>query len=199
MSRSRQARLLARHLSDATDVGVNLIHAWGAVWSLHWEDGPAIEQMRALLDAALADNDRYGAMRDRTIHCARSISMRAWAAQAIACQRDGILARAVSEGVAQRLALGMRLPGPGCADSSDTHEVYALVSHVQERCGETPYPDRASEPGDEPLIEQLYAARTREHPGSRTLSANYMAHALLATEQAPAADKPRETNHPFKG
>lgn len=76
MSRSRQAALLARHLSEVTDVEVGLYYDTGARWIAMWADGPRQEEMRAHLDTALAGY-RYVDMRDRTFDCHRSTSERA--------------------------------------------------------------------------------------------------------------------------
>ncbi|MFE9417077.1 hypothetical protein ACFYMX_15720 [Streptomyces griseofuscus] len=80
----------------------------------------------------------------------------------------------------------------GVRDPSETHEYYALLRHVEELCGATAYPDRASAPKDEPLIEQLLAAGTRDRANtSRPTASEYdMAKALLAVELAPAGDQP---------
>ncbi|MFJ6761094.1 hypothetical protein ACIQNK_39585 [Streptomyces sp. NPDC091273] len=56
MNRSRQAIRLAEHLSQITAVHVELAHDSGVRWVLWWHDGPLREEMRAHLDAALADS-----------------------------------------------------------------------------------------------------------------------------------------------
>lgn len=192
MSRSRQAVLLARHLAEVTDVRPELVYDSGVRWNLNWTDGPTREQMRVHLDAALADGYRYAEMRDRTIHCSRSYSERAWAARAIASRREGTLAPAVAEGAAYRRSLGVPLPRMGVQDPSETHEYYALLRHIEELCQVVAYPERASAAEDEPLIEQLLAAGTRKnrYTGRPTLSEYDMAKALLAAEQAPNGDQP---------
>ncbi|MFV8133195.1 hypothetical protein [Streptomyces syringium] len=191
MSRSRQAASLARHLSEVTDVAVELVHDTGAWWVLSWTNGPTREGMRARLDAALAGH-RYTELRDRKIDCSRATSQRAWAARAIASRRAGTLAPAVTDGAAHRRALGVPLPRLGAADPSETHEYYTLLRHVEELCRTTAYPERPSAPEDEPLIQQLLAAGTRDraHTGRPTVSEYDMAKALLAAEQAPAGDRP---------
>lgn len=191
MSRSRQASLLAQHLREVTDVRLELVYDSGARWNLHWSDGPLPEEMRVQLDAALADSHRYAEMRDRTIQCSRSHSERAWAARAIASRREGTLAPAVKDGAARDRAMGVPLPRLGFQDPKHTHEYYALLRHVEELWQTTSYPDRASLPQDEPLIEQLLAAGTRDRGhGRRTVSEYDMAHALLAAVQAPHGDQP---------
>ncbi|MFI9031162.1 hypothetical protein [Streptomyces sp. NPDC053560] len=190
MSRSRQAALLSRHLSEVTGVDVTLSYDTGARWVLGWTDGPLPEEMRAHLDAALAGH-RYAELRDRTIECARTCSARAWAARAIASRREGTLATAIADGAAHRRALGVQLPRLGSQDPDGSHEYYALLSQVEELCRATAYPERPGAPEDEPLIAQLLTAGTRPRPsGVRTLSEYDMARALLATEQAPAGDGP---------
>lgn len=145
--------------------------------------------MRAHLDAALAGHG-YTEMRDREIRYWRSTSEQAWAARAIASRRKGTLAPAVADGAAYRRHLGVQPPRMGGQDPKHTHEYYALLSHVEELCETTAYPDRVDAPEDEPLVEQLLAAGTRRGPsGARTLSKYDMAEALLAAEQAPAEDQ----------
>ncbi|MEV5598950.1 hypothetical protein [Streptomyces sp. NPDC052496] len=191
MSRSRQATLLAGHLSEVTGVTVELYYDTGARWMLSWTDGPRWEEMRAHLDTALAGY-RYAEMRDRTIDCHRSTSQRAWAARAIASRREGTLGPAIADGAAYRRSLGVELPRMGTQDPHATHEYYALLRHVENLCRTTSHPERASAPEDEPLIEQLLAAGTRDraNTGRPTASEFDMAKALLAAERAPAADRP---------
>ncbi|MEU3837842.1 hypothetical protein [Streptomyces microflavus] len=191
MSRSRQAALLARHLSEVTDVEVGLYYDTGARWIAMWADGPLQEEMRAHLGAALAGH-HYVDMRDREIDCHRSTSQRAWAARAIASRREGTLGAAIAEGAAHRRSLGVGMPRPGVHGPTHTHEYYALLRHVDDLCRGTAYPERASAPEDEPLIGQLLAAGTRDHANNNrpTVSEYDMATALLAAEQAPAGDRP---------
>lgn len=191
MSRSRQAALLARHLFEVTGATGELVYDTGVRWNLYWTDGPLREEMRAHLAAALAGY-RYVEMRDRTINCSRSHSERAWAARAIASRREGTLAPAIADGAAYRRALGVELPRLGRQDPGETHEYFALLRHVEELWRVTSYPERASAPEDEPLIEQLLAAgtRTRGDSGWCTVTEYDMARALLAAEQAPAEGQP---------
>ncbi|MFI6530695.1 hypothetical protein [Streptomyces uncialis] len=191
MSRSRQAALLARHLSEVTGAEVGLHHDTGARWIAMWADGPRQEEMRAHLDTALAGY-RYVDMRNRKIDCHRSTSPRAWAARAIASRREGTLGPAIAEGAAHRRSLGVGMPRPGVQGPTHTHEYYALLRHVEELCRGTAYPERASAPDDEPLIQQLLAAGTRDraHTGRPTVSEYDMATALLAAEQAPTGGQP---------
>ncbi|GGS25849.1 hypothetical protein GCM10010284_68260 [Streptomyces rubiginosohelvolus] len=76
---------------------------------------------------------------------------------------------------------------PGVQGPTHTHEYYALLRHVDDLCRRTSYPERASTPEDEPLVQQLLAAGTRDraNTGRPTLSEYDMATALLAAEQAP--------------
>ncbi|MFJ3438779.1 hypothetical protein ACIPMU_35190 [Streptomyces cyaneofuscatus] len=186
MSRSRQASLLARHLSEVTDVKVGLYYDTGARWIAMWTDGPLQEEMRAHLDTALAGH-QYVDMRNRTIDCHRSTSQRAWAARAIASHREGTLGPAIAEGAAHRRSLGVGMPRPGVHGPTHTHEYYALLRHVDDLCRETAYPERASAPEDEPLIRQLLAAgiRDRANDSRPTVSEYDMAAALLTAERAP--------------
>ncbi len=189
MSRSRQAGLLARHLAEVTGVEVGLYYDTGARWIAMWADGPLQEEMRAHLDTALAEH-HYVDMRDRKIDCHRSISQRAWAARAIASRREGTLGPAIADGAAHRRSLGVGMPRPGVQGPTHTHEYYALLRHVDDLCRETSYPERASTPEDEPLVQQLLAAGTRDraNTGRPTLSEYDMATELLAAEQAPDGD-----------
>lgn len=191
MSRSRQASLLARHLTDVTGTNVELVYDSGARWNLSWTDGPLYEEMRTHLDTALAGY-RYVDMRDRQIDMRRSHSERAWAARAIASRREGTLAPAVTDGATSRRAMGLELPRFGTNEPTGSHEYYALLSHVEDLWRKTSYPERASVPEDEPLIEQLLAAGTKksEYHDWPILSEYEMARALLATMQAPAGDQP---------
>ncbi|MFJ5546286.1 hypothetical protein [Streptomyces sp. NPDC093225] len=169
MNRSRQATRLAAHLSQITAVPVELAHDSGARWVVQWHDGPHREEMRAHLDAALADSDRYAAMRDRTIGCSRVQTLRAWAVLAAAARREGVLASAVAE-----------IAGHKGEQESD--EAGALWRYVRQLWENTSYPERIGAPEDVPLIERLVAASRRDHPSGRssTISELYMAEALLA-------------------
>ncbi|MFF1604825.1 SAM-dependent methyltransferase [Streptomyces mirabilis] len=60
-----------------------------------------------------------------------------------------------------------------------------LLQHVEQLIETTPYPDRASAPEDEPLIEQLLTAG-----GGRRASEYTMAPILLNADRAPSADQP---------
>lgn len=191
MNRSRQAALLARHLSEVTDVEVGLYYDTGARWIAMWTDGPLQEEMRAHLDTALAGH-HYADMRDRKIDCHRSTSQRAWAARAVASHREGTLGPAIAEGAAHRRSLGVGVPRAGVHGPTHTHEYYALLRHVDDLCRGTAYPERASAPEDQPLIGQLLAAGTRDHANNSrpTVSEYDMAAALLAAEQTPAGGRP---------
>ncbi|MFK0047573.1 hypothetical protein ACIQU4_26425 [Streptomyces sp. NPDC090741] len=168
MNRSGQAIHLARHLSQLTAVRVEIAHDSGARWGLQWQDGPRREEMRAHLDAALAADDRYTAMRDRTILCCRSQTRQAWAARAAAARREGVLSSAIADIAVHK-------------DEQESDEANALWQYVRELWENASYPERASAPEDVPLIEQLVAASTRELPsGGHTISELYMAQALLA-------------------
>ncbi|MFE9743227.1 hypothetical protein [Streptomyces sp. NPDC006477] len=192
MRRTQQAFRLGRHLTEITDVAVTLDYVSGAEWSMNWADGPTDDEMRAHLDEALA-GDRFTEMRDRKVSLLRGDTSRSWAARAIASRREGTLVIAVAEGAASRRRLGVELPRLGAPDPRATHEYYALLQHVRELQRTTSYPERASLPEDEPLIEDLLAAATRtdEHGRyGRSVSEYDMAHVLLAVEQAPAGDQP---------
>ncbi|MCX5181082.1 hypothetical protein [Streptomyces virginiae] len=168
MNRSREAIRLAEHLSQITAIHVELAHDSGARWVLRWHDGPLREEMRAHLDAALADSDRYAAMRDRTIGCSRLQTRQAWAARATAARRENVLAPAIAESAVHK-------------GEQESDEASALWLYVRRLWENTSYPERVGAPEDAPLIEQLVAASTRDLPsGSRTTSELYMAQALLA-------------------
>ncbi|MFD4412470.1 hypothetical protein [Streptomyces sp. NPDC058475] len=190
MSRTRQAARLAAHLSEVTGVRVELVYDNGPRWNMSWPDGPTRDQMRAHLDEALAGH-HFPDMRDRQLHLTRGRTDRAWAARAIASRREGTLAPAVAEGAAWRRT---HLPGwqPLGRDKL-TPEDHALLRHVDELIEATPYPDRASAPEDEPLIEELLAAGSRKlPPGGRTVSEFDMARILLTADRAPSAEQPTQ-------
>ncbi|MFD5617584.1 hypothetical protein [Streptomyces yangpuensis] len=133
--------------------------------------------MRAQLGAALADSDRYAAMRDRAIGCYRFRTHRAWAARAAAARRAGALATAIAEIAVHK-------------GEQESDEAGALWLYVRGLWEKTSYPERAGAPEDVPLIEQLVAASTRDLPsGSRATSELYMAQALLA-QPSPAPGTP---------
>lgn len=169
MNRSRQAIRLAEHLSQITAVHVELAHDSGARWILRWYDGPHREEMRAHLNAALAESDRYAAMRDRTIGCSRFQTLRAWAVLAAAARREGVLASAIAEIAVHK-------------GEQESDEASALWRYVRQLWEDTSYPERVGAREDVPLIEQLVAASRRDHPSgtSSTTSELYMAQALLA-------------------
>ncbi|MFB7584577.1 hypothetical protein [Streptomyces hydrogenans] len=192
MSRTRQAFLLGRHLTEVTGVEVTVEYVSGAEWSMNWPDGPQYDEMRAHLDEALAGYG-FAEMRDRKVTPLRGTTSRSWAARAIASRREGTLTTAVAERAAYERRQGVALPRLGTPDPRATHEYYALLHHVQELQRTTSYPERASAPEDEPLIEDLLAAATRtDRHGHRIrhVSEHDMAHVLIAVEQAPAGDQP---------
>ncbi|MFD5848155.1 hypothetical protein [Streptomyces chartreusis] len=181
MSRTRQAGRLAAHLSEVTGVTVSLVYDSGSRWNMSWGDGPTRDQMRAYLTEALAGH-HFPDMRDRQLHLHRGTSPRAWAARAIASRREGTLAPAVAEGAAWRRSH----PSPyRLRDSDLTPEDHALLSHVEQLIEATAYPERASVPEDEPLIEQLLAAA-----GGRGASEYKMAPILLNADRAPSGEEP---------
>ncbi|MFF8619264.1 hypothetical protein [Streptomyces sp. NPDC015350] len=144
------------------------------------------DEMRDRLEEALAGH-RFTEMRDRKITFLRSESPRAWAARAIAARREGTLGPAVAEGVRQRA--GRELPRLGAPDPRRTPEFYALTYYVDQLTQTTSYPDRASAPEDEPLIEDLLAAAARTDRYGCVFTSD-MAFVLLAVEHAPAGDQP---------
>ncbi|MFI9155691.1 hypothetical protein [Streptomyces sp. NPDC053367] len=188
MSRTRQAARLAAHLSEVTGVRVELVYDNGPRWNMSWPDGPTHDQMRAHLEEALAGH-HFPDMRDRQLHLNRGTTARAWAARAIASRREGTLAPAVTEGAAWRRT---QLPGwqPLGGDKL-TPEDHALLRHVDQLIEATAYPDQASAPEDEPLIEELLAAGSREDSyGRRSASEFDMARVLLNADRAPSAEQP---------
>jgi len=82
------------------------------------------------------------------------------------------------------------VPRPGVQGPTHTHEYYALLRHVDDLCRGTSYPVRASTPEDEPLVQQLLAAGTRDraNTGRPSVSEYDVATELLAAEQAPDRD-----------
>ncbi|MCD9900996.1 hypothetical protein LUR56_15295 [Streptomyces sp. MT29] len=82
------------------------------------------------------------------------------------------------------------MPRPGVQGPTHTHEYYALLRHVDDLCRGTSYPVRASTHEDEPLVQQLLAAGTRDraNTGRPSVSEYDVATELLAAEQAPDRD-----------
>ncbi|WP_329286809.1 hypothetical protein [Streptomyces sp. NBC_00691] len=169
MNRSRQAIRLAGHLTRTTAVHVELAHVSGALWALQWHDGPHREEMRTHLDAALAEGDRFAAMRDRRIGCSRFQSLPAWATLAAAARRGGGLASALAESAVHK-------------GEEESDEANALWRYVRQLWETTSYPERVGDPEDVPLIEQLVSTSRRTHPSGRSFETSelYMAQALLA-------------------
>jgi hypothetical protein len=181
-NRSRQARQLSLHLAEATGTRrVELVYDTGASWHLNWTDGPTAEQMHEHLTTALAGH-HFPDLRDRTIRCHRGTSPRAWAARAIAAHREGTLQTAVAEYAAAHRS--RPLPYTVRHDRL-TVEHHGLLQHVDDLLRATSHPDRASDPDDEPLIEQLLTAGP--HPNEFT-----MTDILLNAITAPAGDLPAQ-------
>lgn len=126
MTRSRQARNLARHLSQWADVEVHLTHDASNRWDLEWVDGPTFDQMRSVLQEAVTD-PQFELMADRKTSLFRGESDRAWAATAVAEVLDNGL-------------------------PADRHRA---MRRVEELLATTQHPQHARQPDHEPMIEAL--------------------------------------------
>lgn len=154
-ARSRQAQALARTLADRSGVRVAIESTGRGEWLLQWAHGPTDDQMRNLVQAEL-DSGRYPDMAGQRIQRHRGWAPRAWAARAVAADREGLLRPAVAAGAAQRRQLapsGVLIRG-----TEMTAEDFALLAYVERLLEETAAPDMASDPADEPVIERLLAA-----------------------------------------
>ncbi|MEV8347155.1 hypothetical protein [Streptomyces niveus] len=172
-NRTRQADRLAYDLSEQTDVRVEVSYLGGAEWEVRWPGGPTLARMRELVGHSLSTDTVYPGLRDRKLVYTRGESDRAWAARAVAAHREGTLAPAVAE----RAPLHGHSRTPMTRDWSP--EDYAVLAIVEEIVQNTPFPDRASHPDDEELIEQLLkvANGQRREMGRLLLSGNLHGHA----------------------
>jgi hypothetical protein len=150
---SRQAQPLARELSVRAGTRVEIRYYRPGEWVAEWSSGPALEQMGELVTELLS-TDRYPDLQGQKLGFSRHCSPAAWAARAIAAYRDGSLAEGVAEGVAYR-RLGAVHPS---ADVHRSPEYSALMEHVAILILTTAWPDRPSDPADEPVIERLLQA-----------------------------------------
>jgi hypothetical protein len=163
--RSREARLLAAELSRRAGVVVELVYEKPGEWILTWSCGPTVDGMRALVDRALPG---FPAMRGQQLRPWRGWSMRAWAARAVASHREGRLALAVAEGAKWRRERG--IGGRWSAGAGDASpEYFALIEHVEAEIDGTPAPGRASDQGDEAVIERLLTAGEESERGMALL------------------------------
>lgn len=144
-TRSAQAHKLAMVLSTAHGVRFEAVYDSGA-WRIDWANGPLYLDVRAQVLAALAGPD-YPLLQGRQVNLYRGSDSRAWAARAIAAHRDGSLAKGLKDGRTYRHSR------PAWSDMTD--EDLAILGFVERQVENTPYPDRASDPADEPLITQL--------------------------------------------
>ncbi|MET9399305.1 hypothetical protein [Kitasatospora sp. NPDC002965] len=176
--RSTQAFNLGRHLSEKTDVPVELRHESGARWLVQWPDGPTRDQMRALVTEMLEKHPyHFGLMKSREISFSRMDTTRAWAARAVAARRDGSLAAETARGAARRRELGIDRIRVGITEPKAA-EYYVLVNFIEQQIDDTAYPDRPSDPTDAPLIEELLTAGRR----SEYAMANILTNELLVPE-----------------
>lgn len=144
-TRSAQAHHLAQALSAAHGVRFEAVYDSGA-WRIDWADGPLDSDVRAQVAAAVAGPD-YPLLRDRKLNLYRGNTARAWAARAIAAHRDGTLTEGLKAGTVYRHER------PSWSDLTD--EDLAILRFVEQQVQDTAYPERASDPADEPLITQL--------------------------------------------
>ena len=152
-ARSHQARALARDLSARAGARVEIQYDRPGEWFAEWNSGPSLEQMSDLITQLLRTG-RYPDLQAQKIGCSRHCSPAAWAARAVAAHRHGTLAQAVAEGAAYRRGLGAIHPSSGMQQSP---EYFALLEHVGILILTTAWPERPSDPADEPMIERLLA------------------------------------------
>jgi hypothetical protein len=150
-ARSHQVRALARDLSARAGARVEIRYDRPGEWFAEWNSGPSLEQMSDLITQLLRTG-RYPDLQAQKIGCSRHCSPAAWAARAVAAHRDGTLAHAVAEGAAYRRGLGAIHPSSGMQQSP---EYFALLEHVGILILTTAWPERPSDPADEPVIERL--------------------------------------------
>jgi hypothetical protein len=153
-ARSREAQALARELSSSTEVRVEITYERPGEWRAHWGDGPTRDQMGTLIDQ-LQRSGRYPQMASQRINTSRWTSGRAWAARAIAADREGTLRPMVAAGVADRAANPYIVRMTGDRLTPADHALLACIEDVLEV---TAYPDRPGAPEDIPAIERLVAA-----------------------------------------
>jgi hypothetical protein len=155
-SRSQQARALARDLSARAATRVEIRYNRPGEWFAEWSTGPSLEQMSEIL-ARLLGTGRYPAMQNQKLGASRHCPPAAWAARAIASYRDGTLAEAIAEGAAYRRGRGVIQP-PSAGGGQRSPEYFALVEHVDILVMTTSWPERPSDPADEPVIDRLLRA-----------------------------------------
>jgi hypothetical protein len=185
-ARSRQAQHLARNLGRAAGIGVRVDYDGGRGYLILWGDGPTAEDMSALVTAELASG-QYPDLPARLLSSARGYTARAFAARAAAASRDGSLASAIDAGAATRRQFGDYLPSRSVLSDAE----HDALRHIEQLLDVTPYPERAADPADEPVITSLlHASGGNEYK---------MLPALLQTrrnaEPAPAAAQPGQPAH----
>jgi hypothetical protein len=149
-NRSRQAQALGRELSARTGASVEIRYRGPGEWFAEWESGPSVVTMGDVITQQLGTG-RYPGLQEETIGYSRHCPPAAWAARAIAARRDGSLTGAVAEGAAYRRDFGI-------THSQRSPEYLALVEHVSILLLDADWPDRPSDPADEPVIERLMIA-----------------------------------------
>jgi hypothetical protein len=147
-NRSRQAQRLARRLTSLTGTFVEVVHQSGQQYLVQWGNGPTTDTMVKQVSQELA---HFPYLSARMLRFSRGYSARAFAARAVACQRDGTLAIAVATGVQERHRFG--ITSPSWSHLSD--EELTAHQHIESLIEQTAYPDRADSPADEPAIEAL--------------------------------------------
>jgi hypothetical protein len=149
-NRSRQAQRLARRLTSLADVVIEVTHQGRQQYLIQWGNGPTTESMLKQATEELATG-RYPDLSTRMLDYARGYSARAFAACAVASQRDGSLTTAIQAGVKERDRLGVTSP----RWSHLSAEELIAHQHIERVLEETANPDRSLVPADEPAIEAL--------------------------------------------
>jgi hypothetical protein len=157
--RSKQARALAHAIAgeiggNRWDVGAQYIDERTG-YRITWTNGPTWRSVRALIDELMATG-RYQALVGTHLDLQRNTGPRAWAARVVAAYREEILWEPVKREAARIRALDSELGLSRSTPGRD--EEHALDEYVRKLVDETEYPERPSDPADEPVIERLLKA-----------------------------------------
>ncbi len=138
-ARSRQAHAFAWELPERAGVRATIESTSRGRWLVQWPHGPTVDQMRGLARELLP---RCPDMAEQGLEWARGWAPRAWAARAVAAEREGTLRPAVEQGAAWH----RQDPAGICSDL--TEEAFALLAYVEDLIDTTPdYAKSASTPG----------------------------------------------------
>ncbi|WP_331767112.1 hypothetical protein [Embleya sp. NBC_00896] len=142
---------LGQELTRIAGIEVAFVVDGIAAWGVEWVDGPTVDGMRAHVDAVRAGRGGF-APADHRLAFRRRQSPRAWAARAVAAEREGRLAGAVVAGAALRRG---HPAGEAWGEGGLTAEEHALIDYVRVLFEVTGDPDRADRVEDEVGISRL--------------------------------------------